>query len=122
MIHVRVQLHVLFCMRMHMHTLWILFLKDDIGLVRFLGLIRFAKKKNNQNRYNTTGITVTNDRDCVLTVITMLPGDNKDDNLEAKRFGNDEEGQQEGKSPQRSRLVRRGSIESGKCFAGAKSG
>ena len=85
-------------------------------------MIMFIAKKNDRNRHNTTGITVTNERDRVLTVITMLPGDNKDDDLEAMRFGNDEEGQQEGKSPQRSRLVRHGSIESGKCFAGAKSG
>jgi len=85
-------------------------------------MIMFIAKKNDQNRHNTTGITVTNERDRVLTVITMLPGDNKDDDLEAMRIGNHEEGQQEGKSAQRSRLVRHGSIESGTCFAGAKSG
>jgi len=65
-------------------------------------MIMFIAKKNDRNRHNSTGITVTNERDRVLTVITMLPGDNKDDDLEAMRFGNDEEGQQEGKSPQTS--------------------
>jgi len=73
---------------------------------------------NDQNRHNTTSTTtVTNERDRVLTVITMVPGDDKDDDLEAMCFGSDEEGQQEGRSPQRSRPVRHGSIESGKCFA-----
>jgi len=55
-------------------------------------MIMFIAKKNDRNMHNTTSITVTNERDRVFTVITMLPGDNKDDDLEAKRFGNDKEG------------------------------